>query len=110
MDCPEGLGLVAEVGVGVEGGEDVGEESKPDILSHQTMGLQEASEPREEGQDNILLGELEDGEAASDEGVHAECAEGECGMLIGLEFLLVELVCALDYWLVRVELVQFRQD
>lgn len=64
VDCPESFRLVAEVGVGVEGGEGIGEECEPEILSEEAMGFEEASKLGEDGEDHILPGELVDGEAA----------------------------------------------
>jgi hypothetical protein len=63
VDCPKSFSLVAEVGVGVEGGEDIGEDCQPEVLSEQAMSFEEASELGEDREDHILPGELVDGEA-----------------------------------------------
>lgn len=80
MDGPEGFGLVAEVGVGVEGGEEVGEDAEPEVLSEEAVCLEESAEAGEDGDDNVLPGELVDGEA-------------ECGRLYMLKPLKAIAAC-----------------
>lgn len=64
VDYPESFCLVAEVGVGVEGGEGIGEDCEPEVLSEQAMSFEEASELGKEGDDHVLPGQLVDGESA----------------------------------------------
>lgn len=64
MHRPEGFRLVAEPGVGVDSGEDVGQDPDPKVLSEETVGFQELAEPGEDGQDDVLPCQLVDGESA----------------------------------------------
>jgi hypothetical protein len=63
VDCPKKFGLVAEPCIGVESGCEVGQKSNPEVLSEEPVSFQELSKFGEDGENDILPGELVDGES-----------------------------------------------